>query len=186
METAYKYVNDPSSIQLSKLTHEFRPAFSELVAFLKRIPFKMQLSDAIKEIDKAQTSNKEIKDRIKGIVSELFERTFTKVKLLEPQRVTENDKPLFYIGNLSGSEVVPAIIRKMKKLKSFTWDVNVVISNTMLSRVLKPEIWLHFKWEDEGEFSFCATLEQFQMIRKAIASILLRIHALENVKQIDL
>ncbi len=42
------------------------------------------------------------------------------------------------------------------------------------------------EWEEGESFQFCMSLEQFQNLRKAIATILIRVHALEMVKQIDL
>jgi len=159
--------------------------FSELVNLLKRIPFKIQLDDSIKEIEKIIT-DANLKERTKQIISEIYERNFTKIKLLEPQKISENDKLMFFVGNLSAKATVPNITGNLKQLKVFSWDIKVVISNTHLSRVLRPEVWLNFEWEDGGKLSFCATLEQFQAIRKSIASILMRIHALECIKQIDL
>lgn len=176
-------MKNPTSIQLGKLNHEFRPLFSSLVTFLKQIPFKMQLPEALIEVEKL--SNPETKEKARTLINEIYGKVFSKVKLVEPQKITENDRALFYVGNISGEPIIPLLVSHMKTLKSFNWDLKVVISNTLLSRILRPEIQLHFEWED-GELSFSVTLEQFQVIRKAIASILLRVHALECIRQIDL
>ena len=98
MDSAYSYIKNPKSVQIAKLNAEFRPAFSEIVLFLKRIPFKMQLVDAIKEIDK-MTLDAELKEKVKGIIAELHAKTFAKIKLLEPEKVTEKEKPMFSLAN---------------------------------------------------------------------------------------
>ena len=183
LDTAYDYIKNPNSAQVAKLNHEFRPVFSSLVTFLKQIPFRVQLPEALAEIEKLP--NPEVKEKAKALISEIYEKVFSKVKLIEAYKISESDRALFYVGNINGEVIVPLIASYKKTLKSFNWNLKVVISNTLLSKILRPEILLHFEWED-GELSFSVTLEQFQVIRKAIASMLLRIHALECIRQIDL
>ena len=178
-------MSKPGSIQLAKLNIEYRPAFSALISYLKSLPFKIQLPEVLDDVDKRIT-NPELKKQMAEVINEIYGKTYNKVKLLEPLKVTEEQQNLFYVGNLSGDPIVPSLIGRLKSLKTFKWNLNVIISNTMLSRILRPEINLHFEWEEGGELSLNVTLEQFQVIRKAIASILLRIHSLECIKQIDL
>eukprot|EP00826_Nyctotherus_ovalis_P025428 TRINITY_DN1970_c0_g1_i2.p1 TRINITY_DN1970_c0_g1~~TRINITY_DN1970_c0_g1_i2.p1 ORF type:complete len:145 (-),score=43.81 TRINITY_DN1970_c0_g1_i2:165-599(-) len=144
----------------------------------------MQLPEALAETEKL--SSAEVKEKTKSLLNEIYTHTFSKVKLIEPHRIAENDRALFYVGNISGEAIVPLLVSHMQTLKSFNWDLKVVISNTLLSRILRPEILLCFEWENGGKLSFSVTMEQFQMIRKAVASILLRVHALECIRQIDL
>ncbi len=121
-------------MELSKLTIEFRPAFSELVVVLRRLPFRMQLADAIKEIDRLVT-NPELKEATKRVIDEIFARTYTKIKLLEPQKVAEKDRTMFQVANVAGGDVVPRIVGRLKTLRNFSWQTKVVISNNVLSRV---------------------------------------------------
>lgn len=140
----------------------------------------------MQDIEK-QVSNPDIKQKLKEIIEELYAKTYTKIKLLDVQnKENQENELMFHVGNIKGGDTVPLLIGKLNSLKNFHWDLKIVFSNNLLSRILKPEIWMHFDWEEGGSFSCCLTLEQFQTIRKAIATMVLRIHAIECIKQIDL
>ncbi len=133
---AYKYVCAPKSVGVGKLPLKYRTEFTELVLFLRKIPFKMSMQDAQKEAEDAVT-NPELKKMIKAMVGELYTKTFSKIKLIEPTKLSDKEQAMFYIGNLKQKAPVETLFTNFKSLRSLKWKVKVIISNNTLSRVGK-------------------------------------------------
>ena len=157
---------------LKKLAVNARVPFSQIYTFLKGNP-----QGRIAELEQLEI-DESVKKALKAKVFLMYAQNYTKIGLLstyqnELAKVTEKSnnsmamrgQPLNFVG--------------------MQWKVNVVVSTSYSSRVLRPEVHLELFTAENRRVRMTVPVEKFEELRRQVASLLRQAQQIECVAYIN-
>jgi len=163
-----------------------KAGFSGLVRFFRCINANKkleedQINQLAKEIFKGKNAelNSILINQINSILSIQNKRiNFTEVNLEALKNIKNSD-------NDSSNNYIAAkrqfLLNNIFEFKSFSWKIDINISNNISNRVLLPEILFMFSLEDGKTYSFLINVKVFQELRRLLTVHIKRIIENEQV-----
>ena len=134
IDACFNYLKDKESIQIQKLSLPMRVPFSCFYDYMKRSLGSKLIRDIENDLKKVFKSEAII-EKIKSLYEDTASIMAKKTNLLKQTVNKENPNEL---GGYTNS--YPLITLSRNRLKKIEWKINVVIVQTEITRVLRPEI----------------------------------------------
>lgn len=185
LETSFNYFTSNKTNKINDNIIEskaLKACFSGLVRFYRCVNANKKIEDdqinqSIKEIFKGKNTelNEVLLNQINRILSVQNKRiNFTEINLeaIRKRKNSDNDDSSDYLAKKA------FLLNNIFEFKSFSWKININISNNVSNRVLLPEIVFMFTLQDGKTYSFLIDIKVFQELRRLLTVHIKRI--LEN------
>lgn len=152
------YTKEIDKSKLTKVGKKFNiEVLSALIRFYRQINCSLNLDDDI--LKEAFTGKPESLDNIRDKVKEIIQ--------------LQNIR-----NNFSSYDIAPIIetpdcslkplhnINSFKRIINFSWKVNLIISNSNMNKILIPQIFLVFEFENGEKLKASISMKRFQEMRK--------------------
>jgi len=187
LESTFEYFSSAKSKKIESnimLSKNLKAGFSSLIRFYRSINSNKKIEEEqiiqiIKEIFKGKNIdlNSVLLNQINLIQNIQNKRVnFSQINLSE--RITGNKIDTESYENLAKREF---LLNNILEFKSFSWKININISNNISNRILYPEIVFMFSLEDGKTYYFLIDIKVFQELRRLLTIHIKRIMENEQI-----